>query len=90
MYQRIRDLREDSDTSQEVVARLLNVSQTTYSRYETGNLDIPSQSLIKLAVHYAISIDYLVGLTDCKKAYPRGNQYKRIKADVKRPEPASD
>lgn len=74
MYRRIRDLREDSDTSQEILARLLNVSQTTYSRYETGNLDIPSQSLIKLAEHYKTSVDYLVGLTDCKKPYPRNDE----------------
>lgn len=74
MYQHIRELREDSDTSQETLAKLLNISQTTYSRYETGNLDIPSQSLIKLAEHYKISIDYLVGLTDCKKPYPRSNE----------------
>ena len=48
MYYRIRDLREDKDLTQEQLAKLLNVSQTTYSRYETGNLDIPSQSLVKL------------------------------------------
>lgn len=71
MYQRIRDLREDSDTSQKVLAKLLNVSQTTYSRYETGHLDIPSQSLIRLAEYYNTSIDYLLGLTGCKKPYPR-------------------
>lgn len=91
MYQRIRDLREDSDTSQEVVAKLLNVSQTTYSRYETGNLDIPSQSLIKLAIHYSTSIDYLVGLTDCKKPYPRSSiQYKGVKMNIRKPESAKD
>lgn len=71
MYQRIRDLREDADTSQAVIAALLNVSQTTYSRYETGGLDIPSQSLIKLAIHYSTSIDYLVGLTDRREPYKR-------------------
>lgn len=71
MYPRIRDLREDSDKSQAALARLLGVSQTTYSRYETGNLDIPSQSLIKLAAYYSTSIDYLVGLTNCRKPYPR-------------------
>ncbi|MGK0552588.1 helix-turn-helix domain-containing protein [Enterococcus faecalis] len=71
MYYRIRNLREDRDLSQEQLAKLLNVSQTTYSRYETGNLDIPSQSLIKLAQYYSTSIDYLVGLTDQQKPYPR-------------------
>lgn len=69
MYQRLRDLREDRDLNQQVLANLLNVSQTTYSRYETGTLDIPSVSLIKLAQFYGTSIDYLVGLTDDRKPY---------------------
>jgi transcriptional regulator with XRE-family HTH domain len=70
MYQRIRDLREDKDLSQEQLAKLLNVSQTTYSRYETGKIDIPSQSLIKLAQYYSTSVDYLLNLTNSKKSYP--------------------
>ncbi|MBO0466840.1 helix-turn-helix transcriptional regulator [Enterococcus plantarum] len=69
MYYRIRDLREDKDLTQEQLAKLLNVSQTTYSRYETGNLDIPSQSLIKLAQYYSTSVDYLLNLTDRKTPY---------------------
>jgi transcriptional regulator with XRE-family HTH domain len=71
MYPRIRDLREDRDLKQHEIAHILNISQTTYSRYESGSLDIPSHSLIKLAQHYSTSIDYLVGLTDTKKPYPR-------------------
>lgn len=67
MYQRLRDLREDRDFSQQEIADLLNVSQATYSRYESGALDIPSASLIKLARFYKTSIDYLVGLTENKK-----------------------
>jgi transcriptional regulator with XRE-family HTH domain len=69
MYQRLKDLREDSDLTQQVLANLLNISQTTYSRYESGILDIPSISLIKLAKFYNTSIDYLVGLTDNKRPY---------------------
>ena len=72
MYQRIKDLREDKDLNQQEIANVLHVSQTTYSRYESGALDIPSQSLIKLAAYYHTSIDYLVGITDEKKPYPRG------------------
>jgi Predicted transcriptional regulators len=64
MYQRLRDLREDRDLNQQALANLLNISQATYSRYESGTLDIPSISLIKLAQFYGTSIDYLVGLTD--------------------------
>lgn len=69
MYQRLRDLREDRDLNQQALADLLNISQTTYSRYESGTLDIPSVSLIKLAKFYGTSIDYLVGLTDNRKPY---------------------
>ena len=67
MYPRIRDLREDKDLSQREMAEMLNVSQTTYSRYETGVLDIPSQTLIKLAEFHKVSVDYLVGRSDDKE-----------------------
>ena len=69
MYQRLRDLREDRDLTQQELATLLKVSQTTYSRYESGVLDIPSTSLIKLAEFYKTSIDFLVGLTNNKRPY---------------------
>ena len=72
MYSRIRNLREDSDLTQKDVAMMLNVTQTTYSRYESGVLDIPSVSLIRLAGLHKTSIDYIVGITDEKEAYPRG------------------
>lgn len=64
MYQKLRDLREDHDLSQQDIAKLLSVSQATYSRYESGILDIPSISLIKLADFYKVSVDYLLGRTD--------------------------
>ena len=64
MYQRIRDLREDRDLSQAALAKLLNVSQSTYPRYESGYLDIPSNILIALARFYQVSVDYILGLTD--------------------------
>ena len=66
MYPRIKDLREDHDLKQKDIAALLNVSQTTYSRYESGVLDIPSTALIILAKFYHVSIDYLLGITDQK------------------------
>jgi transcriptional regulator with XRE-family HTH domain len=69
MYQRLRDLREDRDLTQQDLADLLKVSQTTYSRYESGALDIPSTSLIKLARFYKTSVDYLLGLTNDRKSY---------------------
>lgn len=58
------ELREDNDLKQEVVAKVLNVSQATYSRYETNEIDIPVSALIRLASYYNTSIDYLVGLSD--------------------------
>ena len=71
MYQRLRNLREDRDLTQTAVAALLHVSQTTYSRYESGSLDIPSNSLITLAKYYGTSVDYLLGMTDMRSPYPR-------------------
>lgn len=69
MYQRIRDLREDADLTQQELADLLNVSQTTYSRYESGSIDIPSFALIKLAQFYNTSVDYLLGISKDKSPY---------------------
>ena len=71
MYHRIRDLREDKDLNQEQLASILSVNQATYSRYESGNLEIPLQSLIKLAEFYSTSVDYLLNLTDQQKPYSR-------------------
>ena len=72
MYQRLRNLREDRDLTQAAVAAVLHVAQTTYSRYESGSLDIPSASLIALARFYGTSVDYLLGLTNVREPYPRG------------------
>lgn len=69
MYQRLRDLREDRDLNQTEVARMLGMSQTGYSKYETGENDIPTIVLIKLADFYDTSIDYLLGRTNIKKRY---------------------
>lgn len=66
MKLRIRDLREDNDLTQSELAKLLGCTQQTYSRYETGEITIDINSLIKLAKFYKTSIDYLVGLSDKK------------------------
>ena len=71
MYQHIKGLREDNDLTQQQIAKLLNISQTTYSRYESGMLDIPSSSLISLAKFYKTSVDYLLGLTKNKMPYDK-------------------
>lgn len=66
MYPRIRDLREDLDMNQTEFAKLLGMSQTGYSKYETGENDIPTAVLIRLAEIHHTSVDYLLGLTDQK------------------------
>lgn len=64
MYLRLRDLREDADLNQTQVANFLGMSQTGYSKYETGENDIPTQVLIKLAGFYKTSTDYILGHSD--------------------------
>lgn len=71
MYKRIRDLREDNDKTQTQIAKILGMSQTGYSKYETGENDIPTQILIKLARLYNTSIDYLLGETDRVERYQK-------------------
>ena len=77
MYSRIRNLREDRDLTQKQMGEILNCSQRIYSNYECGDVDIPTQILIKLAKFHKTSVDYLLELTDDKRHYPRkkdGNQ----------------
>lgn len=69
--QRLRDFREDRDISQQKMAELLNVAQTTYSDYERGKINIPLDTLRKLALFFDTSIDYLLEPTDESKPYPR-------------------
>ena len=71
LFKRIRDLREDADLNQTKVAQYLGMSQTGYSKYETGENDIPTAVLIKLASFYNTSIDYILGETDRKERYPK-------------------
>ncbi len=67
MYIRIRNLREDKDLSQTAVAQMIGMSQTGYSKYETGENDIPTAVLIKLSRFYDVSVDYILELTDNPK-----------------------
>ncbi|MBQ8495472.1 MAG: helix-turn-helix transcriptional regulator [Clostridia bacterium] len=59
---RIKELREDKDLTQAQMARMLGVSQATYSRYESGRLDIPTDVLIKIARFHRVSTDYILEL----------------------------
>ena len=71
VYPRLRDLREDSDRNQTQLAELLGMSQTGYSKYETGENEVPVSILEKLADIYNTSTDYLLGRTDVKSPYPK-------------------
>ena len=74
MYSRIRGLREDNDLTQTELAKLLGMSQTGYSKYETGENDIPTFILISLAKIHRTSVDYLLGLTDVRDPYPQSKK----------------
>lgn len=78
MYNRIKELREDKDLNQTKIAKYLNMSQTGYSKYETGENDIPTRVLIELAYFYDTSIDYLLGITNERKPYSRLNKKQRV------------
>ena len=69
MYSRSKYLKEDKDMNQPQLAKILDMSQTGYSKYETGENDIPIAILIKLVRFYDTSIDYLLGKTDNPKRY---------------------
>ena len=69
MYRRLRDMREDADKTQAELAAVLNVGQTTYSRYENGKAQPSLDVLRQLAIYFETSTDYLLGLTDDPEPY---------------------
>lgn len=71
MYKRLKELREDRDLTQSKIAKYLNMSQTGYSKYETGENDIPTKVLIELAKFYHTSIDYILEQTDELEPYKK-------------------
>lgn len=77
MYRRLKEMREDKDLRQKELAKHLHCTQVCYSRYELGKRDIPTDSLIKLVEFYDTSIDYLLGLTNEPKPYPRKKKEER-------------
>ena len=68
IYQRIKDIREDSDKKQEDIASVLNITRQQYQLYESGKREMPMHHFARLAVYYNISLDYLAGLIQL----PRG------------------
>lgn len=63
-FRNLRGIREDHDIKQKDIAKYLNVSQNTYSQYETGVISLTAEVLIKLADYYNVSIDYLLDRTN--------------------------
>lgn len=70
-FQRFEDLRVDHDKTQAEIAEYLGCQREVYRRYEKGTRQMPIDFLIKLALFYDVSTDFLLGLTDVKKPYPR-------------------
>ena len=70
MQLRIRDLREDHDLTQKQIAEILLCDQSLYSKYERMDRPLPLEYADKLADYYGVSVDYLIGRTNCKKPYP--------------------
>ena len=68
-YKRIRDLREDADIAQAVLANELGITVQQYSLYERGDREIPFHHVINLAKFYKVSIDYIAGLTNQKNPH---------------------
>ncbi|MBR2954098.1 MAG: helix-turn-helix transcriptional regulator [Clostridia bacterium] len=66
VFKNLRAIREDNDLRQSDIAKVLNVSQNTYSQYETGVIALTSEVLITLADYYGVSVDYLLDRTDKK------------------------
>ena len=73
MYKRIHELREDLDMPQREIAEKLGCSQRVYSNYERGDIDIPTEILIKLSDLHGVSVDYILGLTSERTPYKRDN-----------------
>ena len=74
MYSRIRELRKEHNLKQSFIAAVLNMSQSGYSKYETGENIVPVEILIELSMYYRTSVDYLMGLTDDRHSYEK-NKY---------------
>lgn len=71
---RLKDLREDHDYTQQQIAQEIGITQRKYSYIETGIQQLTAEVLVPLARFYNVSVDYLLGETDCPKRYPKATQ----------------
>lgn len=69
--ERLKEIREDKDLLQKDIAKVLNIPQQSYSRYELGIIKMPIEKYEVLAKFYNTSVDYLIGITDINKPYPK-------------------
>ena len=70
-HERLKELREEKNYIQQYVASELNVVQRTYSKYERGEVEITASTVIKLARLFNVSTDYLLGITNVRREYPK-------------------
>ena len=63
-YERLKDLREDSDKTQEEISKIIGTSQSYYAQYENGKRAIPFERVVILAKYYNVSLDYIAGIID--------------------------
>ena len=71
MIERLKEIREDKGYTQTDIAKILHTTQQQYSKYELGIQIIPLEKIVILAKLYQTSVDYLIGLTDVRKPYPK-------------------
>ena len=69
--ERIREIREDNGLTQQAIANILHIGQRTYADYESGKTRIPVDSLIILAKHYNVSLDYISGASNILRPFPQ-------------------
>ena len=74
-YENIRSLRIDRGFTQDQIAKILGISQNTYSQYEIGVLNYPVDAIVKLADFYDVSTDFLLGRTTIKEPYPKNHNH---------------
>lgn len=67
MYTRLKDLREDKDLTQSQISKILNISQQAYSNYENEKRELPYNLIVKIALYYNVSLDYIFKLSNNKK-----------------------
>ena len=65
-YQRLRDLREDADKTQQEIADYLGTSAQHYGKYESGKAEIPLERAVLLAKYYNVSLDYIAGISSSR------------------------